>query len=405
MNAQFIKRYGWVLAVSLAGLAGVCYATTAWVQALWMLVTIAAWAITSRNGMSRLESEKSVSAAAASSSIGEGLRTLSQEVGGSVADYSSLMDRELEQIRGLVADAVVSLNNSFTGLQTLSQAEQDMALSLVQRMTSAMSDANGENLDIQSAINEVGQVMVHFIELIVDMSKGSVQLVQKIDDISTKTDEIFKLLSGIKSIADQTNLLALNASIEAARAGEAGRGFAVVADEVRKLAQHSNTFNNQIVGHIGNTKVTISEANHIVAEIASRDMSRAITAKGRVDDMLKALGEFNHNMAGDLDAIQGFTTQIKDNVMVAVRSMQFEDILRQAVQHTQSNVSDFKVLMDGVCADLAKVDNLGPADSHAYGARLAEIRERLRVLKQELLEEKHTPVNQSSMSEGSVELF
>lgn len=371
-----------------------------------MVANSIAWIINSRYALVQLESKlRDAGQNVAGYSIEEGLRSLSQEVRGAVTGYAAIMNGELEQIRGLVADAVVSLNSGFTGLERLSHAEQEMVLSLMNRMSATLASAEGGDHDVHSVIREVGDVMEYFVGLIVDMSKGSVQLLEKIDDISAKTEEIFKLLGGIKSIADQTNLLALNASIEAARAGDAGRGFAVVASEVRQLALHSNNFNKQIVDYMEGTQATIDEANRIVGDIASRDMSRAITAKGQVDEMLKALGDFNQEIAGDLDKISHYTYEIKDNVMLTVRSLQFEDIVRQAVLQTQGNLENLKSLIGGVCADLEEIRRSDQGNALEYGARLAEIRDRLREAKGNLEKKQHTPVHQSSMSAGSVELF
>jgi len=406
MIMEYIKRYAVSISVNLVALWGVYFSKSSWDAAMWLLATIGVWIVNSAWILRKMKNRQSESAEPIiECSIGENLHGLSQEIEKIVVEYTSDIDGELEQIRGLVADAVVSLNDSFMGLEKLSHVEQEMVVSLIQRMSATVSDADGGNRDVHTVIEEAGQVMAYFIELIVDMSKGSVQLLDKIDDISVKTEEIFKLLGGIKSIADQTNLLALNASIEAARAGDAGLGFAVVADEVRKLAMHSNTFNERIMGHIGGTKDTIIEANRIVGDIASRDMSRAITAKGQVDEMLSALGDFNREISKHLDEINGFTTQIKDNVVVAIRSLQFEDIARQAVLQTQGDLMGLKSLMEEICTALNEISNEKIESGCGSKLKLSEIRDRLSELKTKLQVEKSNPVHQSSMNEGGVELF
>ena len=194
-------------------------------------------------------------------------------------------------------------------------------------------------------------------------------------------------------------------SIEAARAGEAGRGFAVVASEVQVLARNSNNFNNEIVEHMRTTKETIGEANRIVEDIASRDMSRAITAKGEVDEMLKALGDFNRDIAGSLDEIGDFAKHINDNVALAVRSLQFEDIVRQAVLQTKNNVEGLKTMVETTCEDMGAIGKLDCIGARETALKLREIRDNMVKAKDQFMQERHKPVHQETMSEGSVELF
>lgn len=89
--------------------------------------------------------------------------------------------------------------------------------------------------------------------------QASDNIVQRVDILTEKSNEVGTIIGAIKSITEQTNLLALNASIEAARAGEVGRGFAVVADEVRKLAEESSKSAIQINEVLNEIKSSINE--------------------------------------------------------------------------------------------------------------------------------------------------
>lgn len=58
-------------------------------------------------------------------------------------------------------------------------------------------------------------------------------------DLTSRGDQVARIVTLIDDIADRTHLVALNASIEASKAGPNGRAFAVLAEEVRRLAERA----------------------------------------------------------------------------------------------------------------------------------------------------------------------
>ncbi|HEB91905.1 MAG TPA: hypothetical protein ENI94_00215 [Gammaproteobacteria bacterium] len=309
------------------------------------------------------------------------------------------LERELLQVQNLQGDAISGLMQSFSGLESQSREQETLTRSLVARV----ADNTGDNSGISTLASEAADLVQMFVESIIAMRDGSVEMVDVFIEMKGQISTVEKMLGEIDGISSQTNLLALNAAIEAARAGEAGRGFAVVADEVRALSLRSNEFSSQIRTEYAKTRNSMDQASVIVARMASRDMEMTLNSKDRVAELMQEVTNINTGMADQLREVSDMSEEIGQNVAIAVRSLQFEDMTRQLVDHMRKRLQAFHEFLDTV--DGLHLSLLS-ADSAGVERQLQEQIAQLHVNFDESVEMlEKSPIHQHNMDESEVELF
>lgn len=325
-------------------------------------------------------------------------RRIAEEI---VSEYRRQLESvrfEKDQVKNLVQDAIGKLTDSFNGLRESS----DEQLGLVTGLTSSMQDGDGDGdkkINIRGFVSETDKILKTFVNHIILVSRQSMEMVHRIDDLSSQMAEIVDLLHDINAIAEQTNVLSLNARIVAARAGQAGEAFSVVASEVRKLARNSHEFSDRINGVVRNSKKNIESAKGIVEVMASKDMSFAIEAKGRVDEMMAEVSEIDRFTAETIHKVTGVADQISNQVGIAVMSMQFEDMVTQLSESMEKKIhvlEDFAQAMD---PDILFGDGLTAVD------RMQRLEQVLEGQRAGFNAVDRGAVQQSSMDEGDIELF
>ena len=344
---SFTRKYWIAAALVVSAVAASWFVHGNFYVAFWMVATAAIWAGVTWYFDSQTTGEKNFIEQMPVEEVEDAVLDLIKEIDEGLESMLNAMRGDLEKIQNLVGDAVVTLQGSFNGLNDSSVQQKQLVTGLVDKMQSS-SAGGGEPGTISFAefAAETDKVLKFFIDHVLQVSVNSMRMVEHINDMVKQMEQADGLLSDVKTIADQTNLLALNAAIEAARAGEAGRGFAVVADEVRNLSGRSNAFNEEIKEVLGATRDTIHKAREEINELASKDMSFAIESKAQVDVMMGQVAEVNETIEEKLQEVSVITGDIDQMVGNAVRSLQFEDIVRQLAGYSQNHLDKAERMVD-----------------------------------------------------------
>ena len=288
-------------------------------------------------------------------------------------ELTERFNRFINKVRTLISEAkqasatVVSSSNEIMNTSDeVSRGAEEIACTISNIAESASEQAeladhsNNSVKDVVEGLNRITENTLYINKLanktMGTVTNGTANLKQQIDrmsntqnasqnvsdvisDLSTKSNEIGKVVEFINGITDQINLLALNASIEAARAGEAGRGFTVVAKEVETLAVLSKESTQKISMLITEVQNDIEKA---VIEVTTTNISideQAASLK-LTDDSFNLIQKSVFEVTNKIKEVSIETEVINENAISVEKSIKnIANIIEQNALNTEEVAS------------------------------------------------------------------
>lgn len=236
----------------------------------------------------------------------------------------------LTQVLALNTEAAHTLGSSLRSLSALVAEQHHLTLSIQDAMTLRLEGETGD-VSMDHFSKSITHTMDQLVENILSTSTASMQLVEEIEDIQSRSRKMENVLQELSEIASKTHLLALNASIEAAHARKYGAGFAIVAGEVSSLADRSARLNDAIQEHLGGTRQALENTETQIHKIATKDLSLFLSSKGQSASLVKAMEVSNTRVGGLVIQAEANAKEVRARIDDLVRSLQFEDLVRQAL--------------------------------------------------------------------------
>ena len=225
--------------------------------------------------------------------------------------------------------------------QAMAQGATEQA-STVEELAATITDINHNLQSAGQAAMNASTKATEAGQLTGECNDQMKEMVAAMNNISSTSDAIGKIIKEIEDIAFQTNILALNAAVEAARAGAAGKGFAVVADEVRNLAGKSAEAAKNTSDLIAASMAAVNRGAKLVDDTAQRLQ----TVSENADHLAVMIQDIAATAQESTDSVQQISTAIDQISAVTQTNSATSEETAASSQELSGQARRMKDLMD-----------------------------------------------------------
>lgn len=262
----------------------------------------------------------------------------------------------MRNIKSTLSDTLSQINQSSeqvssgsaqvsSGAQALSQGTTQQASS-VQELAATITEISQRIKTNATSAQQARMTVDDVGGKLLDSNRQMQEMTKAMEEISSSSSEIGKIIKTIEDIAFQTNILALNAAVEAARAGAAGKGFAVVADEVRNLASKSSVASKSTATLIESSIESVQRGTRIANETAS-SLLTVVDGTKEITNQITHIAQSSEEQAQSIGQVtQGvdqISSVVQTNSATAEESAAASEELSGQAQMLKNLVERFKL--------------------------------------------------------------
>ena len=181
--------------------------------------------------------------------------------------------------------------------------------------------------------------------------------------------------------------------------GKLVSNFILISDGVRDLSQHTNDFSKQIREVVDKVSDSMTDTERTLSNLAANDRTTAIKSNQHVQAIMAELAAFNEAVATNAIELNLISTNVEQNVLVVISTLQFQDMSSQLIEHARLRMT----ALQEVANEMGK--SAGSPSHREYLAQIAAYNRLLDKHVASLNKQKANPVAQKDFGTGDIELF